>query len=114
MGDVWTYCAIDSDTKLVPSYHVSSSRNHKETIAFITDVASRLKNRPLISSDGLRSYIEAVENAFGADVDYGMAIKQYGADSGQHHQERRYSAPGVTSIDRRVVAGRPESRNALL
>jgi IS1 family transposase len=107
LGDVWTFCAIDSETKIVPAYRVGK-RNHVTANAFVADVASRLKNRPQISSDGLRSYIEAVENAFGADVDYGMAIKQYGNDTGEHHQERRYSAPEVTSIDRRVVAGRPE------
>lgn len=107
LGDVWTFCAIDSETKIVPAYRVGK-RNHVTANAFVSDVASRIKNRPQISSDGLRSYIEAVENAFGSEVDYGMAIKQYGADSGEHHQERRYSAPEVTSIDRRVVAGRPE------
>jgi IS1 family transposase len=107
LGDVWTFCAVDSETKIVPAYRVGK-RNHVTANAFVSDVASRIKNRPQISSDGLRSYIEAVENAFGSEVDYGMAIKQYGADSGQHHQERRYSAPEVTSIDRRVVAGRPE------
>jgi IS1 family transposase len=107
LGDVWTFCAIDSETKLVPAFRVGK-RNHMTANAFVSDVASRLKNRPQISSDGLRSYIEAVENAFGADVDFGMAIKHYGGDTGEHHQERRYSAPDVTSIERRVVAGRPE------
>jgi IS1 family transposase len=107
LGDVWTFCAIDSETKIVPAYKVGK-RNHVTANAFVSDIASRIKNRPQISTDGLRSYIEAVENAFGSEVDYGMAIKQYGADSGEHHQERRYSAPEVTSIDRRVVAGRPE------
>src|SRR5882762_165838 len=56
LGDVWTYCAIDADTKLVPSYHVSSSRNHQETIAFISDLASRLNNRVQISTDAMNSY----------------------------------------------------------
>src|SRR5437660_4075052 len=107
LGDVWTFCAIDSETKIVPAFRVGK-RNHVTANAFVSDIASRLKNRPQISSDGLRSYIEAVENAFGADVDYGMAIKNYGADTGEHHQERRYSAPEVTSIERRIVAGRPE------
>jgi len=107
LGDVWTFCAIDSETKIVPAYRVGK-RNHITANAFVSDVASRLRNRPQISSDGLRSYIEAVENAFGSEVDYGMAIKQYGNDTGEHHQERRYSAPEVTSIERRVVAGRPE------
>ena len=107
LGDVWTFCAIDSETKIVPAYKVGK-RNHQTANAFVSDIASRLRNRPQISSDGLRAYIEAVENAFGADVDYGMAIKNYGADTGEHHQERRYSAPEVTSIERRAVAGRPE------
>src|SRR5258707_2888633 len=107
LGDVWTFCAIDSETKIVPAYKVGK-RNHQTANAFVSDIASRIRNRPQISTDGLRSYIEAVENAFGADVDYGMAIKQYGADSGEHHQERRYTSPEVTSIDRRVFAGRPQ------
>src|SRR4051812_34069925 len=61
MGDVWTYCAIDADTKLVPSYHVASSRNHQETIAFISDLASRLKNQVQISTDAMNSYEDAIE-----------------------------------------------------
>ncbi|HEX7723578.1 MAG TPA: hypothetical protein VF397_15565 [Pyrinomonadaceae bacterium] len=69
LGDVWTFCAIDSETKIVPAYR-AGKRNHVTANAFVSDVASRIKNRPQISSDGLRSYIEAVENAFGADVDY--------------------------------------------
>jgi IS1 family transposase len=107
LGDVWTFCAIDSETKIVPAYKVGK-RNHQTANAFVSDIASRLRNRPQISTDGLRSYIEAVENAFGSEVDYGMAIKNYGAETGEHHQERRYSAPDVVSIDRRVVAGHPE------
>jgi IS1 family transposase len=106
-GDVWTFCAIDSETKIVPAYRVGK-RNHQTANAFVSDIASRLRNRPQISTDGLRSYIEAVENAFGSEVDYGMAIKNYGADTGEHHQERRYSAPDVVSIERRAVCGRPE------
>lgn len=107
MGDVWTFCAIDSETKIVPSFKVGK-RTHQTANAFLSDIAARLRTRPQISTDGLRAYIDAVENAFGMDADYGMIIKHYGADSGEHHQERRYSAPEVTSIDRRVVAGRPE------
>ena len=107
LGDVWTFCAIDSETKIVPAYKVGK-RNHQTANAFVSDVASRLRNRPQISSDGLRSYIEAVENAFGADVDYGMAIKNYGADTGEHHQERRYSAPAITFCEKREIAGHPD------
>ena len=67
-----------------------------------------MKNRPQVSSDGLRAYVEAVETAFGMNVDYGMIIKNYGADKGEHHQERRYSAPEVTSMEKMVVMGRPD------
>jgi len=106
-GDVWTFCAIDSETKLVPAFKCGK-RNRVTANAFVGDVASRLKNRPQISSDGLRAYVEAVEGAFGMDVDFGMVIKNYGADKGEHHQERRYSAPEVTSMEKMVVVGRPE------
>ena len=74
LGDVWTFCAIDAETKLVPSFKVGK-RNHATANAFVSDVASRLKNRPQISSDGLRAYVEAVENAFGMNVDFGMIMK---------------------------------------
>ena len=107
LGDVWTFCAIDAETKLVPSFRVGK-RDHFTANAFVSDVASRLKNRPQISSDGLRAYVEAVENAFGMNVDFGMIMKTYGADKGEHHQERRYSAPEVTSMQKMVVMGRPE------
>src|SRR5438477_4179090 len=107
LGDVWTFCAIDSETKLVPSFKVGK-RNHITANAFLSDIASRLRTRPQISTDGLRAYIDAVENAFGMDADYGMIIKHYGADTGEHHQERRYSAPDVTSIERRAIAGHPD------
>lgn len=107
LGDVWTFCAIDSETKLVPSFKCGK-RTHVTANAFVSDVASRLKNRPQISSDGLRAYVEAVENAFGMDVDFGMIIKNYGLDKGEHHQERRYSAPEVTSMQKMVIAGYPE------
>ena len=109
LGDVWTFCAIDSETKLVPSFKVGK-RNHVTANAFLADIASRLNenSRPQISTDGLRAYVEAVENAFGMNADYGMIMKSYGADQGEHHQERRYSAPDVVSIERRVVSGHPD------
>lgn len=107
LGDVWTFCAIDAETKLMPAFKVGK-RDAITTNAFVSDVASRLKNRPQISSDGMRSYVEAVENAFGMNVDFGMIIKSYGIDKGEHHQERRYSAPEVTSMEKMTVVGRPD------
>src|SRR5260370_728378 len=94
LGDVWTFCAIDAETKLVPAFKVGK-RDRETAHAFVSDVASRLRNRPQVSSDGLRVYIDAIDQAFGMDVDYAMVIKNYGHDTGEHHQERRYSAPDI-------------------
>jgi IS1 family transposase len=105
-GDVWTFCAIDADTKLVPSFKVGK-RDVITANAFVSDVASRLKNRVQISSDALRAYVEAVELAFGADVDYAQIIKTYGQDDSQS-PERKYSPPEVLSTEKRRVAGTPD------
>ena len=64
-GDVWTFCAIDAETKLVPSYHVSNTRDLANTTAFISDLASRLNNRVMISTDAMNSYEDAIETVFG-------------------------------------------------
>src|SRR5438270_1439011 len=78
-GDAWTFCAIDADTKLVPAYKVGK-RDSITANAFISDLAGRLKNRIQLSSDALPAYVEAVEQAFGADVDYGQIVKAYKRD----------------------------------
>ena len=106
MGDVWTYCAIDAETKIVPTFKVGK-RNRETTTAFVQDIASRMRNRVQISTDALHGYIEAVEQSFGADVDYGQIVKVYSHDAA-HHPERKYSAPSFASAMRRPVAGNPE------
>jgi IS1 family transposase len=106
MGDVWTYCAIDAETKLVPTFKVGK-RNRATTTAFVQDVASRLRNRVQISTDALHGYIEAVEQSFGADVDYGQIVKVYAHDAMQH-PERKYSAPSFASAMRRPITGSPD------
>jgi IS1 family transposase len=105
-GDVWTFCALDAETKLIPSFRVGK-RTAANTQAFVADVASRLINRPQISTDGLRMYVDAIEQAFAADVDYGMVVKNYGHESGAHHHERRYSAPEVVFCEKSRVIGKP-------
>ncbi len=105
-GDVWTYCAIDSETKLVPAFRVGK-RNLATTTAFVQDVASRMRNRVQISTDALHGYIEAVERSFGADVDYGQIVKVYTHDDAQH-PERKYSAPHFASAMRRPITGNPD------
>src|SRR5438874_2019887 len=105
-GDVWTFCALDAETKLIPSFRVGK-RTAANTQAFVKDVASRITNRPQISTDGLRMYVDAIEESFAADVDYGMVIKNYGHETGQHHHERRYSAPEVVFCEKSRVIGKP-------
>ncbi len=106
LGDVWTFCAIDSETKLVPSFKVGK-RNIVTTTEFVKDVANRVRNRVQISTDAMHSYGEAVEQAFGADVDYGQCVKVYVHDTAQH-PERKYSAPHFASAVRRPISGVPE------
>ena len=77
-GDVWTWTAIDAETKLIPSWFVGG-RDAECASWFMNDLASRLANRVQLTSDGHKAYLEAVEGAFGADVDYAMLVKLYGA-----------------------------------
>lgn len=105
-GDVWTFCAIDAETKLVPSFKVGK-RDSETANAFVGDVASRLKNRVQISSDALREYVEAVELAFGSEVDFGQIVKSYESDESKT-SERKYSAPKFVVADRRPIAGSPD------
>ena len=104
-GDVWTFCAIDADTKLVPSYKVGKCDSLTAN-AFVADLASRLKNRIQLSSDALPAYIEAVEQAFGADVDYGQIVKTYERDD-SNTPERRYSPNKLVNIHTEVIVGDP-------
>lgn len=105
-GNVWTFCAIDAETKLVPAYKVGH-RDQATANAFIADVAERMKNRVQISTDGLKAYVDAIERSFGSDVDYGQIIKTYGVETSIQPQ-RRYSAPEITSIEKKVISGRPD------
>lgn len=105
VGDAWTFCAIDADSKLVPSYKVGK-RDSLTANAFINDLASRLKNRIQLSSDALPAYIEAVEQGFGADVDYGQIVKTYERDE-SNTPERRYSPTKLVRIHTQVITGDP-------
>lgn len=107
LGNVWTFCAIDADTKLVPTFRVSGDRDVKAATAFVLDVADRMKNRVQISTDGLAAYVEAIDWAFGRNVDYGQIIKVYGTEESVEAQ-RRYSAPKITSSEKKAVFGRPD------
>jgi len=108
LGDVWTFCAIDADTKLVPSFKVGK-RDLPTANAFVSDLASRLPNRVQISSDALNAYVQAVENAFGANVDFAQIVKAYVFDESD---DRHYSAPEIVITEKRRVAGMPDMRMA--
>jgi IS1 family transposase len=110
MGDVWTFCAIDQDTKIVPSFKVGK-RDAATANAFVADVASRLRNRVQISSDALRAYVDAIEMAFGANVDFAQIVKTYVHEESQT-AERKYSAPEFVIEEKKSVAGFPDMRLA--
>ena len=104
VGSVWTYCAIDADTKLVPAFLVGE-RTPATTQAFVQDVASRMANRVQVSTDGLKSYVAAMDKAFGTEVDYAQIIKIYRNDQVDN---RRYSPPvGVRSSHKLIYTGNP-------
>jgi len=105
-GDVWTFCAIDAETKLVPAFKVGK-RDLATAKAFVSDLHGRLANRVQISSDALRAYVDAIEQSFGADVDFGQIVKTYEHDYSQH-PEYKYSAPTFVAVDKRAVTGSPD------
>jgi len=105
LGDVWTWVALDSETKLVPTFAVGDRSGYMAD-CFIEDLASRLSNRVQLSSDALRAYADAVERAFGAEVDYGSIIKTFG--QGDVDEQRRYSPAKITGIRRMPVQGQPQ------
>ena len=106
-GDFWTFVAIDADTKLVPSYFVGK-RTGDNAYAFMRDLSGRLTNRVQLSTDGLQSYIYAVEDTFGADIDYGQVVKFYDAEP---IGPGRYSPPKVTGQEKTVITGSPDLRH---
>lgn len=107
-GDTWTWTAIDADTKLCVSYLVGG-RDAGWAHEFMQDCADRIKNRVQITTDGLKAYLEAVEDAFGADIDYAVLQKLYGAPS--EDEQRRYSPARWIGCDLKVVSGNPDPKH---
>lgn len=106
-GDIWTWTAIDADSKLIVSYLVGD-RSGEAAIELMDDLRSRLTNRVQLSTDGHRAYLEAVEGAFGGDVDYAQVVKMYGATPSP---AGRYSPAECTGIQKRLVEGNPDERH---
>jgi IS1 family transposase len=104
-GDVWTFTAIDADTKLVPCWNIGL-RNADCAYEFILDLKARLANRVQLTTDGHGMYLEAVENAFGSEIDFAQLVKRYGPEP---EGDRRYSPAKCLGADKRVVVGNPDT-----
>jgi IS1 family transposase len=107
-GDTWTWTSIDADTKLLISWLVGG-RDGDYAIGFMDDLRSRLANRVQLTSDGHRAYLEAVEGAFGGDVDYAMLVKIYGASS--ETAKGRYSPAECTGARKEPIEGNPDPKH---
>jgi len=103
MGDVWTWVSICAETKLVPAWYIGD-RDTKAAKFFMENLAKRLASRVQLTSDGHRPYLEAVEGAFGADIDYAMLVKIYGPSP---HGVHRYSPPECIGSRKQLVTGNP-------
>jgi IS1 family transposase len=106
-GDLWTWVAIDAETKLVPSWRVGD-RSGETATEFVCDLSKRLANRVQITSDGHRAYLEAIEAGFGADVDYAQLIKVYGETP---HPAGRYSPAQIQGTKTFCCTGKPDPKH---
>lgn len=106
-GNIWLWVAIDADTKVVPCWHLGD-RGQQSAHAFMGDLAKRLGNRVQLTSDGHKVYREAVEYAFGADIDYSMMIKVFGSD---RDQDVRYSPGRIISSEVIRISGKPDPQH---
>ncbi|MDQ3023405.1 MAG: DDE-type integrase/transposase/recombinase, partial [bacterium] len=109
-GDVWVWVAMDADTKLVPCWTVGE-RNTATARAFMQGLAARLRHRVQLTTDGYNSYLTAVEDAFGMEIDYAMLVKQYGPAEGKTQTERKYSPGEVNGVKKYRVQGNPKARD---
>jgi IS1 family transposase len=106
-GDLWTWVAIDPDTKLIPSWLIGG-RDAEYAHDFMQDLASRLANRVQLTSDGHKAYLNAVEDAFGADVDFAQLVKMYGESP---EAEKRYSPAVCIGAKKNRVEGKPDPKH---
>jgi IS1 family transposase len=107
-GDTWTWTAIDADTKLLITWLVGG-RDGDYAIAFMDDLRARLANRVQLTSDGRKAYLEAVEGAFGGDIEYAMLVKLYGATS--EGAKGRYSPAECIGARKEPIEGNPDPKH---
>ena len=108
-GDVFVWVGIDADWKLIPCWHVGT-RGAESAYDFIHDLASRMASRIQLTTDGHKAYLVAVEDAFGADIDYAMLVKMYGMLGQTKEDARRYSPVECTGIKKERITGNPDMR----
>jgi len=108
-GDVWTWTALDADSKLIVSWYVGD-RGAESAHLFMQDVAARLANRVQLTTDGHRSYLDAVYGAFEDNIDYAQLVKIYGASTGESQTERKYSCADCTGAIKSTVSGQPKEK----
>jgi IS1 family transposase len=107
MGSVWTWTAIDADTKLICSWMIGN-RDADAAYEFMKDLKSRLANRVQLTTDGHNSYLDAVGNTFGADIDFAQLVKIYGAP---RETEARYSPAVCNGAKKHPITGNPDKRH---
>ena len=105
-GDVWTWTAIDRDTRMILAFEVGD-RSAATARDFMDDLRARLATRVQLTTDGHKAYLEAVEGAFGGDVDYAMLVKLYGDATGQRGHEKKYSPAECTGARKELISGNP-------
>jgi IS1 family transposase len=110
LGGVYTWTAIDADTKLIPCWHVGT-RGAESAYEFIHDLASRLTSRIQLTTDGHKAYVDAVDDAFGGDIDFAQLIKMYGNAGQSKDDHRRYSPADCTGIEKRRITGNPNIKD---
>lgn len=106
-GDVWTWTALDADTKLIISWYVGD-REASSANEFMNDVAGRLSNRVQLTTDGHKAYLKAVEGAFQNDIDFAQLVKMYGGSEGTNETERKYSPAECTGCKKTRISGEPD------
>src|SRR6202023_3304842 len=110
IGDCWTWTAIDADSKLLVSYLVGG-RAGEYALMLMDDLRGRLANRVQLTTDGHKAYLQAVEEAFGADIDYGMLVKLYGVETQGQGHERKYSPSECVGARKDTITGNPDPKH---
>ena len=109
-GDCWTWTALEAETKLLISYQVGG-RDAEYALMLMDDLRGRLANRVQLTTDGHKAYLQAVEEAFGADIDYGMLVKLYGGETGGQGHERKYSPSECMGARKDTITGSPDPKH---